>query len=357
MKKFLSILLSLVLIATMFSACSAGSSSDSSKDSDTEEETTQALAPLEFSSEEKMMESVMDCYWIPKDDDATTYQYYFFSKNSDGVYCSTTVMLPNDGYDSLEDMFSDAFDKAISDNALPDCDNYYDFIEYCAGNIDFRTSYFLVPFSTSELENISPENGQADNTHSDDIDSYFQFTFYNDDTMTADVASTDEESDNRQKENYESIRETNPDYKFYKKVSKLDDLEEAYNTAYTKALKAKEENFNSQYSDLPSYTDVRYDPYNYQNADFKLVGSAQLDDYFNYDYRNKERTYFCIKVMPTGKTSYGDYWYIYADRTSFATLYEQLKDGSLSNVTFICRDVYPSSVSSDNMATLTDYMV
>lgn len=85
---------------------------------------------------------------------------------------------------------------------------------------------------------------------------------------------------------------------------------------------------------------------------FLLIGTAELDDYYNYDYRDLEGYYFCICVTPTGG-GYADRWYIYAPRDKCSELFDKLKKGS-SDIVLICNGQFQDSLKRE-MATLTDY--
>lgn len=122
-----------------------------------------------------------------------------------------------------------------------------------------------------------------------------------------------------------------------------------FNTAF---LMAKSELFEDRYGELATYKDVKYDPIGYLGRKFLLTGTAELSDYFNYDYRDFEAVYFCICVTPDGG-SFSDRWYIYCDRYKYDELLEDLKSGSKPMV-LICSGYYPDSLKNE-MADLVDY--
>lgn len=115
---------------------------------------------------------------------------------------------------------------------------------------------------------------------------------------------------------------------------------------------AKGRLFQEKYDGLVSYKDVKYDPYSYYWRDFLLTGTAELSDYYNYDYRDLESVYFCICVTPDGG-GYSDRWYIYCYRDEYADLLEKLKSGS-KRMMLICYGIYPDSLKEE-MANLRDY--
>ena len=73
--------------------------------------------------------------------------------------------------------------------------------------------------------------------------------------------------------------------------------------------------------------DVQYDMGNNLNKEFTIVGTAELDDYYNYGFDDDiESDYFCIMVTPEdGK--FTNRWYIYAERTTFKDFFDDLKGG------------------------------
>ncbi|MDE7228840.1 MAG: hypothetical protein K2N56_00035 [Oscillospiraceae bacterium] len=117
---------------------------------------------------------------------------------------------------------------------------------------------------------------------------------------------------------------------------------------------AKDRIFEETYGKLASYKDVKYDPLSHLGKHFVITGTAELDDYYNYDYRDYEGGYFCVKIIPTGG-GYTDRWYIYCIRsgTNNNKLFERLKEGS-ARVTMVCRGYYSDSIKHE-MAELVDY--
>lgn len=118
---------------------------------------------------------------------------------------------------------------------------------------------------------------------------------------------------------------------------------------------SKKQEFLAKYPDALQAREVKYNPLQCLGKNFVLSGRAELDDYYNYDYRGLESVYFCIHVTPEGG-SYADSWYIYADRSSKSELYEQLMNGTISDITLICKGIYPDSLKEE-MANLTDYYI
>lgn len=115
---------------------------------------------------------------------------------------------------------------------------------------------------------------------------------------------------------------------------------------------AKTTQFEEDYGELKSFKDAKYDPYSSVGKRFLLTGTAELDDYYNYDYRGLEGIYFCVCITPTGG-GYSDRWYIYCSRNMYNDLFETLKKGSLKMM-MICSTSYPDSLKN-GLAELKDY--
>lgn len=135
----------------------------------------------------------------------------------------------------------------------------------------------------------------------------------------------------------------------YEKLETLADLRTAFGMA---KLAAIQEEYGS---DMPTNTDVQYDKYGYLGTPFLLVGSAALDDYYNWFYDDMDAVYFCMRVTPEGG-SYSDEWYIYASRSRYKELFADLKEGEISGIVMICSSVTPDT-GSNLMAELTDYFI
>lgn len=132
----------------------------------------------------------------------------------------------------------------------------------------------------------------------------------------------------------------------YKKESDISDLQTAYGQAYMTIWQKK-------YGDIPTNNDVQYDKYSYLGQNFIIIGSAELDDYYNYFYSDLAPVYFCMQITPEGG-GYTDRWYIYAQRDTFKKLFDELKESEKSNIALICQ-MYSPDTGSNNMATLVDY--
>lgn len=132
-------------------------------------------------------------------------------------------------------------------------------------------------------------------------------------------------------------------------------LETAFAIAYNTKKESMKKEFLNQYSNLANANQVKYNVYEYLGRKFSIEGTAELDDYFNFEYRDFEMIYFCIRVIPKNG-SYLDAWYIYGDRSTHKELFERLQQGGISNITFIAEGYFPRALSNQ-MASLTDYFI
>lgn len=99
--------------------------------------------------------------------------------------------------------------------------------------------------------------------------------------------------------------------------------------------------------------DVQYDMENNLDKEFLLVGTAKLDDYYNYGFGHElEKDYFCVSVTPSDG-SYKNRWYIYCHRQSFAAVFDNLKRGEIEveMICYIPKECYKQG--QNNMAALS----
>ena len=121
----------------------------------------------------------------------------------------------------------------------------------------------------------------------------------------------------------------------------------------TAFIQAKTSLFTDIYGDLTTYEQVKYNPIAHIGTKFLLTGTAELDDYYNYDYRDMEALYFCVCVTPTGG-GYSDRWYIYCERGEYAEFFDTLTQGPVSDIVLVCRGMFYDSIQHE-MAGLVDY--
>lgn len=135
----------------------------------------------------------------------------------------------------------------------------------------------------------------------------------------------------------------------YEKEEKLTDLRTAFGEAKLKVVQ------NKYGFDIPTNKDVQYNKYCYLGTPFLLMGSATLDDYYNWFYDGLEPIYFCMCVQPEN-ASYSDKWYIYASRSNYKKLFDDLKTEEIYKMVMICSAKSPDT-GSNNMAELIDYFI
>lgn len=139
----------------------------------------------------------------------------------------------------------------------------------------------------------------------------------------------------------------------YAPEARLTELEMAYDTLRERRKAA----FLEEYETAITYIDAKYSPYSSLGSNFIITGRAELDDYYNYDYRDMEMVYFCICITPEGG-GFSDRWYIYGRRSQSQdqVLFEKLKEGSINDITLVCRSYMPDSLK-EGMADLVDYFI
>lgn len=97
------------------------------------------------------------------------------------------------------------------------------------------------------------------------------------------------------------------------------------------------------------WTDVQYDMQNNLDKEFVVAGVAELDDYYNYGFRDYEKDYFCACLTPpNGKFS--DRWYLYFHRNSFRELFDELKKRDVQIITTCKIPKYIFKQGQGNMA-------
>lgn len=112
-----------------------------------------------------------------------------------------------------------------------------------------------------------------------------------------------------------------------------------------------EEYINLKYTNLPTNKDVQFDKYGNIGKNFMITGTAELDDYYNWGYKDFEVGYFCIQITPIGG-NISDRWYVYASRSEFSELFDELKTGP-KNAKLVAKLIFPDT-GSNNMATLVE---
>ena len=97
--------------------------------------------------------------------------------------------------------------------------------------------------------------------------------------------------------------------------------------------------------------DVQYDMVNTLDQSFAIEGNAILSDYYNYGFKEStSKLVFAIKITSTSK-DYSDSWYLYCDRESFVSLFDELKEQGEINIFAKC--LIPKALyqeNQDNMA-------
>ncbi|MEH7180520.1 hypothetical protein [Neobacillus vireti] len=93
-----------------------------------------------------------------------------------------------------------------------------------------------------------------------------------------------------------------------------------YEEKFTAYLKDKNISLKSR--------DVLFDMQNTLNQPFAIMGKAELDIYYNYGFRDFEKTHFAVSIIDEG-AGYSDRWVLYFDREEFNDLFQTLKKGGI----------------------------
>lgn len=93
-----------------------------------------------------------------------------------------------------------------------------------------------------------------------------------------------------------------------------------------------------------NYMDVEYNIENNLDNSFAIEGKADLSDYFNYNFSDKEKEYFNVSLKTNNKAS--NYWHLYFDREQFKDLFDTLKGGSKN---IMVKAIMPSNLYEDGM--------
>lgn len=94
--------------------------------------------------------------------------------------------------------------------------------------------------------------------------------------------------------------------------------------------------------------DVQFDMKNNIDKSFAIEGTAKLSDYYNYNFRGKEKEYFNVQLDPSND-DVSDYWNLYFSREDFKDLFEQLKTGEK---TIKVKAIIPSNLYEDGMGNM-----
>lgn len=267
-----------------------------------------------FSNNSALAEHAQNTYWISQPQYASSEHFI--------VCCFTTdrcvkIDLSRNSGESLTDMFQKMLQKIqLSGHSL----DYKDVYEFLSSRPSADGLVYTVEEITYNWEENSAFSASGSSV----------WRFYTDNTM---------------KHHGDS----------YSRSEYLVTLERAFDEACKKIQDSARDAFFRKYPNIPSYKDVKYDPYSYLRKNFIITGSAELDDYYNYEYYDLEQTYFCIAIEPVNG-SYSDRWYIYAKRKDFPELFQALKNGKGASITLICQGQF-TDATKNSLATLIDYFI
>ena len=94
--------------------------------------------------------------------------------------------------------------------------------------------------------------------------------------------------------------------------------------------------------------DVQFDMKNNIDKSFAIEGTAELSDYYNFNFRGKEKEYFNVQLDPSND-DVSDYWNLYFPREDFKDLFEKLKTGE-KNIKV--KAIIPSNLYKDGMGNM-----
>lgn len=106
------------------------------------------------------------------------------------------------------------------------------------------------------------------------------------------------------------------------------DLKEINNTLSNSTFVSSDslETYMNEMKVFLTAKEVQHNIENNLNQKFGIVGSVELDDYYNYGFDSSfEKDYFCVTITPQDE-GYSDRWYVYCkrDRESFKKFYDGL---------------------------------
>ncbi len=231
-------------------------------------------------------------------------------------------------------------DQNISVFRSFDCDDFgfsCQFFEnqYVDNEEKFVTrEYHVIEESSCKVNSIScryflllnSENYKVNSNKADEVKLYVNsergnivFSFYDNDNVDHLVKSMNEFSKTiKYNVAYEDVVTTKKNFTTTQAPKKT-------TTTTETTTKSMVDEFYDLYGNCPTWRDVKYDPYSYNNSVFIVeYAELSLSDYYNYDYRDTENKYFCIRVKPYN-SRYSDWLYVYADRNKFSSLYDILK--------------------------------
>lgn len=267
-----------------------------------------------FSQSSELADYAQNFYWVsqPQYADSKHFILCYFTDNR-----CIKFDLSRDLDESLTDMFVQMLQQMKKTGYPLDYEDLYEFL----GSVP---SVDTLVYTTEKIQ-YDPADGSAHATTGTSV-----WNFYNNGTM---------------KHHGDS----------YFQSEHLLILEQAFDDACKSIKEDAHKAFLNKYPNTASHKDVKYDPYSYLGKNFIITGTAELDDYYNYEYRDFEHSYFCIAIEPVNG-AYSDRWYIYANRNTFKELFETLKQGTSNKITLVCQGQFVNA-TKNSLATLTDYFI
>lgn len=135
----------------------------------------------------------------------------------------------------------------------------------------------------------------------------------------------------------------------------LGDLKEAFKQAIITYF---EEYYGGSDETLLTYQEIQAgmqlsNNANYWREYFILTGTAELSDYYNYDYLDYKVLYDCLRIVPEGDSP-SNAWYVYG--TGAQELFDRLEMTGSANVVLVCEVFFPEA-GAHNMVDLVNYCI
>ena len=81
--------------------------------------------------------------------------------------------------------------------------------------------------------------------------------------------------------------------------------------------------------------DVQYDMQNDLDQNFAILGTGELDTYYNYGFADAESEYFSVDITPFDG-EFSDGWNLYFNRSDYSELYNLLKENGEVTMVIDC---------------------
>lgn len=213
-----------------------------------------------------------------------------------------TAPIDNTSFPSIIEARQAVIDKWKSSNKAFECVKFIEDVykQYYSDDTITNIYYYCMAKEQYEKYCENPENDSLLNTAKENaiaIDPYYKGELADEirDFVDRILPDRDEEAQKRLDENKEHL------------------------TPFEKYIREERVKLNN--------IDVQYNMSNKVDKKFTIVGTAEIDDYYNYGFDYEiEWQYFCAYVIPENG-SYDNAWYVYCHRDDYNELFNLLKKG------------------------------